>query len=62
MPPAEPSYLFLLATGVGLLFVTLLWQLFGLRKSNERLKYTSEERELVIARDLTLPIVLASGN
>ncbi len=49
MPAAEPSYLFLFATGAGLLLAAMLWQLFNLRKSNERLKHAAQERELVIA-------------
>jgi len=48
MSGAEPSYLFAIAFGAGLLLVGLLWQVFGLRKSNERLKQTAHERELVI--------------
>ncbi|NKB20857.1 MAG: PAS domain S-box protein [Alphaproteobacteria bacterium] len=48
MSAAEPSSLFAFAIGAGFLLVGLLWQLFGLRKSNRRLKQSAQERELVI--------------
>jgi PAS domain S-box-containing protein len=48
MSAAEPSFLFAMAAGGGLLLLGLLWQLLALRKSNERLEKTARERELVI--------------
>ena len=48
MSSAERSFLFAMAFGAGLLLVGLVWQVLGLRKSNERLKQTAQEREMVI--------------